>query len=154
MDFELHLQTDSVEQANPAKPLVVAPEASVRAVIRELRSSGFSHALVCQNDRILGIFTERDALRLLANESDLDVPITTAMTPEPAVVRFDVSLADAISLMTRRGVRRLPIVDSAGKATGVLEAIGVAQYLAEHFPRAVYTLPPAPHHKTSAREGA
>ena len=38
--------------------------------------------------------------------------------------------------------------------TGVLKVSGILHYLVEHFPKVVYTLPPEPHHKTAAREGA
>jgi hypothetical protein len=60
----------------------------------------------------------------------------------------------AIGLMSAGGFRRLPIVDDQGKPVGLLKVSGILHYLVEHFPKVVYTLPPAPHHKMGEREGA
>jgi hypothetical protein len=56
--------------------------------------------------------------------------------------------------MSGGGFRRLPIVDDAGLLQGVLKVSGLLHYLVEHFPKIVYTLPPAPHYKSADREGA
>jgi hypothetical protein len=56
--------------------------------------------------------------------------------------------------MSVGGFRRLPIVDDQGNVEGVLKVSGLLHYLVEHFPKVVYTLPPEPHYKTAAREGA
>jgi hypothetical protein len=56
--------------------------------------------------------------------------------------------------MSKGGYRRLPIVDEAGKPTGILRVKGILRYLVEHFPAVVYNLPPEPHQTTQQREGA
>jgi len=111
-------------------------------------------ALICHEGRLVGIFTERDALKILAAGSNLDVPVSTVMMADPITLRPKDTVGKAISLMSAGGFRRLPIVDAAGKPTGLLKVTGILRYLVEHFPKVVYTLPPAPHHKTSEREGA
>src|SRR5690606_23731224 len=100
------------------------------------------------------IFTERDALRALADETPLDAPVSTAMTRAPVALRPKDTLAQAIHLMSAGGFRRLPIVDSQDKLIGLLKVSGVLRYLVEHFPQVVYTLPPAPHHRSTHRHGA
>lgn len=110
--------------------------------------------MVCHEGRLLGIFTERDALKILADGSDLDAPVSTAMATNPVTLRPRDTVGKAISLMSAGGFRRLPIVDANGRLTGLLKVTGILRYLVEHFPKVVYTLPPAPHHKTSEREGA
>jgi hypothetical protein len=57
-------------------------------------------------------------------------------------------------MMSAGGYRRLPITDESGRTLGTVEAAGILTYLAEHFPRVVFTLPPAPHQATQTREGA
>ena len=66
MDFQLHLETESVEQAHPTKPVCVLPSDSIRHVMRVLKSNATSAAMVCREGKLEGIFTERDALRQLA----------------------------------------------------------------------------------------
>lgn len=154
VDFQLHLETETVENCYPAKPLCAAPDDTIRAVLRLLREARTGAAMVCAGGRLLGVFTERDALRLLADGSNLDAPVSQVMIRNPVTLRSSDTVAHAISLMSAGGFRRLPIVDGEGKVQGVVKVSGILHYLVEHFPKVVYTLPPEPHHKTVTREGA
>lgn len=154
MDFQLDLETETVEHAHPAKPLCVAPEDSIRHVMRTLKQAATGAAMVCRDGKLVGIFTERDALRLLADGADLDEPVASVMVRDPVTLRTDDTVGKAIGLMAAGGFRRMPVVDGQGRVTGVLKVSGILRYLVEHFPKTVYTLPPAPHHKTVQREGA
>jgi CBS domain-containing protein len=154
VDFQLHLETETVEHAHPAKPLCAAPEDSIRHVMRMLKAGATGAAMICREGKLLGVFTERDALHLLADRANLDEPVAAVMVREPVTLRTDDSVAKAISLMAAGGFRRLPVVDVQGRVTGVLKVSGILRYLVDHFPKTVYTLPPAPHHKTVQREGA
>lgn len=110
--------------------------------------------MVCQDRRLVGVFTERDALRLLADGANLDIPVAEVMIRNPVTVRKADTVARAISLMAGGGFRRLPIIDEQGNVEGVLKVSGLLHYLVEHFPKIVHTLPPEPHYKTADREGA
>ena len=76
------------------------------------------------------------------------------MARNPVVVSPEDSVGDAIAKMSRGGYRRLPIVDRDGVPTGVLSVRQILRYLVEHFPTAIYTLPPTPNEATKDREGA
>lgn len=154
VDFQLHLETDTVEHAHPAKALCAEPEDSIRHVMRVLKQGATGAAMVCTDGKLLGVFTERDALRLLADGTNLDQPVSAVMVSNPVTVHPSDSVGKAIGLMAAGGFRRLPVVDGQGRIAGVLKVSGILRYLVEHFPKTVYTLPPAPHHKTVQREGA
>ena len=102
---------------------------------------------------LVGIFTERDALRVLASGGNLDSPIESLMARNPVTVRETDSVETAIGKMSANGYRRLPVVDSQGRATGILDACGVIHWLVDHFPSAVYNLPPVAKPGTLQREG-
>jgi predicted transcriptional regulator len=154
VDFQLHLETETVEHCYPSKPLCAAPDDTVRAVLRLMQAERTGVAMVCIEGRLLGIFTERDALRLLADGTNLDAPVSQFMVRNPVTLRTSDTVGKAIGLMSTGGFRRLPIIDGEGKILGVVKVSGILHYLVEHFPKVVYTLPPAPHHKTNTREGA
>lgn len=154
MDFQLHLETETVEHAHPAKPICAEPDDSIRQVLQALQEAQTGAAMICREGRLLGIFTERDALKLLASGADLEAAVSTVMVANPVTLRAKDTVGKAISLMSAGGFRRLPIVDANGKITGLLKVSSILRYLVEHFPQVIYTLPPAPHHKTSEREGA
>jgi CBS domain-containing protein len=154
VDFQLHLETETVDHCYPAKPLCAAPDDSIRAVLKLLRQSRTGAAMICNQGKLLGIFTERDALKVLADNANLDAPVSSVMVRNPTTLRKTDTVSKAIGLMSAGGFRRLPIVDEEGKVTGLVKVSGILHYLVEHFPRVVYTLPPSPHYKSGEREGA
>ncbi|NIP87108.1 MAG: CBS domain-containing protein, partial [Planctomycetales bacterium] len=72
MDIRLNIHSDRVEQAKAAEPPVVAPETTVREAFATLQLQNTGSLLVCEGDKLVGIFTERDALRLMAGRADLE----------------------------------------------------------------------------------
>jgi predicted transcriptional regulator len=154
VDFQLHLETETVEHCYPAKPVCAKADEPVRAVLRRMQTEKTGVAMVCAERKLVGVFTERDALRLLADGAKLDTPVSEVMIRNPVTVKKTDTVARAISLMSTGGFRRLPIVDDQGNIDGVLKVSGLLHYLVEHFPKVVYTLPPEPHHKHADREGA
>ena len=154
MEFQLDLETETVEHCYPSEPLCAAPTDSIRSVLRKIQEARTGAAMICNGERLVGIFTERDVLRLLSAGENLDAPVSTVMVERPVTLRLGDTVARAIGLMSAGGFRRLPIVDETGRVRGVLKVSGILHYLVEHFPKVVYTLPPEPHHKTVTREGA
>ena len=153
----LTLSTDLVTQAYPDPPLPVSTEATVGEVLELMRAQRGSCVLICSDDdgcRLEGIFTERDALRWMAAGGDSETNIRLSMTRTPAVLPATASVGAAIDLMSQRGLRHLPIVDEHGTPQGVVAVGGIVHYLVEHFPQAIYTLPPEPGKRYMQREGA
>lgn len=162
MDLELNLTTESVELASPLPPVAVSPQTSLREVFQRLKGEGRGSVLVCQDGALVGIFTERDALRLMARDLlpgdpsdhiELDEPVETVMIRNPATIAATASVAAAVEKMSAGGYRRLPIVDGQKRPVGVLQVSGIVHYLAEHFPKTIYNQPPVSHGVTQHREG-
>jgi CBS domain-containing protein len=72
------------------------------------------------NQKCVGIFTERDAIRIIANEAPLDTTIDQAMTKNVATIGEEASLEEARRLVISHGIRHLPIVNRKGELTGLL----------------------------------
>jgi len=154
VNLEQHLKTETVNEAHPVEFVGVAPSDSIRSVLQRMRDEKTGSVLVCSDGQLKGIFTERDVLKLLAGEPELDAAIETVMSQEPVAVLSSDTVGKAISKMSLGGYRRLPVVDETGCAVSVLKVSGILRYLVEHFPDLVYTLPPEPHHRMKEREGA
>lgn len=94
------------------KPLTVAGNETVRRACQLMRDSRAGSALVVDtNGRLLGIFTGRDAVRLLANGRESDAPLASAMTPHPVTATPDGRAIDAMKAMVAGGFRHVPVVD-------------------------------------------
>lgn len=155
MDFQLELNSETIDQIANKDPVLVEPESPTREVMRILQNRKTGAALVCRDQKLVGIFTERDALRLMASGGGFDDPIEKHMTADPVTLGSSATIQEAISKMATGGYRRLPVVDDDnGCAVGLVKVSGILRYLVEHFPKVVYTLPPKPHHITQNREGA
>jgi CBS domain-containing protein len=111
--------------------------------------------LICHEDEsLVGIFTERDALRLMADGHEFETRLDQVMTRNPGTVSARETVGRAIAYMSRQGYRRLPIVDDHRRPVGMIKVENILRYLVEHFPEVIYNLPPEPHQVTQEREGA
>jgi CBS domain-containing protein len=154
VDFHLQLNTEAAEQAHPATPLVVEPQTTVREVMGMMKQQNRGAVWVCRGGVLVGVFTERDALKVMARRMNLDAPVEQVMSANPVTLSAQDTVGTAISKMSLGGYRRLAIVDGEGRPRGIVKVSGILHYLVEHFPSTVYTLPPRPDAATQEREGA
>ncbi len=156
MDFKLSLQSETIRSVYPEGPVAVEPAMTIGDVIVLMQTQKVPAVLVCDEDRLVGVFTERDVLRLLAEKAELSAPISEVMTRDPITITDGATVGEAIGRMAEGGYRHLPIVSAIHptEATGMVDVRGVMRYLVEHFPNTIYNLPPKSSRATAEREGA
>ena len=78
--------------------------------------------VVIEQEKLAGIFTERDVLRRIVGEQrdPANTPITNVMTTEVACCRLDTSIDEARSVMKHRRIRHLPVVDEQMRLEGIV----------------------------------
>jgi CBS domain-containing protein len=97
------------------------PNITVKDAIKTLNEKHVGSIVVTDdNEKCVGIFTERDALRIIANEGPLDITIDQVMTKNVATIGEEASLEEARRLVISHRIRHLPVVDNKGKLTGLL----------------------------------
>ncbi len=155
MDLARNLKIESVSRLNPSPPLEVPPTASIAIAVEKMRNANFGCVLICDNCRLVGIFTERDLMRrVLSVGKPLSMPVSEVMTPKPVTVHDKDPIAVVVRRMDEGGYRHLPVLDERGKPVGVLSVKRIVRYLVEHFPSTVYNLPPDPAVVPQQPEGA
>jgi len=102
----------------------VAAEAGFIELMREMTDKGLGATAVADADgRVLGIFTDGDLRRLVAQGQDLrSLTAREVMHPNPHRVRADALAVDAADLMERHRVTSLLVVDAAGRLIGALNS--------------------------------
>jgi len=97
------------------------PEASVRDACRLMAEHRCGSVLVVEGGRLIGIFTERDALeRVFACGRDPQVTrLAEVMSAEPDTIGPNHSVDEAIRRMDEFGYRHLPVIE-ADRVLGVL----------------------------------
>ncbi len=155
MDLARNLKTDNVSRLHPTPPWQVSPGQTVGDAVALMRREQVGCVLVCANEQLVGIFTERDLLRrVLAAGKPLTLSVAECMTPNPVSVAPKESIGSAVRRMEEGGYRHLPVVDGTGRPVGVLSVKRIVHYLVEHFPAIVYNLPPDPKTVPQEAEGA
>lgn len=144
-DLKKVLKEERIHGLRMRPPVCLPKETPLKRVLEMMREKKTGCAILTDEKKIVGIFTERDALtRVVEQKIDLKTPIEKLMTPDPKVLKIEDSVADAIRLMNQGGYRHIPILDSREWVQGVVSVRDILKYLAEHFPYEVYNLPPDP----------
>ncbi len=91
----------------------VGPDEKVAHAIRLLVNHGIGSLVVADGDKVVGIITERDVLRLADRRPDAlgEVPVREAMTRDLVVVTPDDDVGRVMNVMTANRVRHLPVMD-------------------------------------------
>jgi CBS domain-containing protein len=92
----------------------VSENISVLDALKVMTEKNISAVLVMENDRLHGIFTERDYARkiILQGKSSKDTLIKEAMTSNPITINLSDSIDYCMELMTDKHIRHLPIVEN------------------------------------------
>lgn len=99
-----------VSDAMTVRVVSVEPQATVQEAIARMLEEGIGAVAVCDGPQLVGIFTERDVLRV-AGEGSLfgEIAVETVMTKRPVTVAPDDDLLGAAQLMADKRVRHLPV---------------------------------------------
>ena len=101
---------------------MLAPESLVADAIQLLGECNIRHLLVTdQQGKLVGVFSDRDALRNMARGCDpLVTRVAAIMRQEPVSVTVGTSVQDAIELLSFHRINCLPVVDADGTVRGIL----------------------------------
>ena len=114
----------SVKQLMANKPNLlwfIPPNATTYDGIKMLAEKSVGALPVMEDDKLVGMFSERDYARKVAlkGKSSLDTAISEVMTTEVVCVQLDQTNEDCMALMTDKRVRHLPVLEN-GKVIGVI----------------------------------
>jgi CBS domain-containing protein len=113
------------------KLVSVRPDESAQVAVVRMLESGVGSVLVCEESRLLGIFTERDVLRLAGDASDLaNVRVGDVMTRDVLSLGPDDDVLAAARLMGEKRIRHVPVVEG-GNVIGVIGIRDVMRSLFE-----------------------
>jgi CBS domain-containing protein len=113
--------------------VTAAPEQTAAAAIRTMLEAGVGSVVVTEDSRPVGIFTERDVLRLAGEGADFEGRLLRdVMTPNPLTISADDAILAAAQLMGERNLRHLPVVEG-GNLVGIVSIRDVLGFLAERL---------------------
>jgi CBS domain-containing protein len=126
--FEQRLVAEPLSTLAGGVPLSVTPSTPAAEALRTMQQHEIGSLVVEHDGRVVGIFTEIDALAKLTDANLAGLTMAELMTPDPVVLRPDDSIAVAIHKMAVGGFRHIPLVDN-GRATAVITARDVFRHI-------------------------
>lgn len=112
-----------VKDLPPGRLLSVQPGERLSDVARQMRVEDADSIAVMTDGRLVGIITERDLVRAIADGiNPKQATAGVIMTPDPVTVGADEDVSVVALRMMSLGVRHLPVVDAAGNPIGLLSA--------------------------------
>jgi CBS domain-containing protein len=103
----------AILEGKPSEIVGVGADTLVRDAVALLAEKKIGAMPVTDGDRIVGIMSERDVIYCLASDGAamLDWPVSRVMTAPAITIEPKVSALAALSQMTRRRIRHLPVVE-------------------------------------------
>lgn len=112
-----------VRDLPPGRLISVQPEERLSEVARQMRVEDSDSVAVMADGRLVGIITERDLVRAIADGvNPKQATAGVIMTSDPVTVGADEDVSVVALRMMRLGARHLPVVDAAGNPIGLLSA--------------------------------
>lgn len=105
------------------KFLTAAPETTVSQAARLMAAKNVGAIMVVANERLVGIFTERDVVfRVIAKGLDAKTtPLADVMTAAPKTLEPGKSYGHALVLMQENGFRHVPVLEN-GRPIGIISS--------------------------------
>jgi CBS domain-containing protein len=100
----------------------VDPEATVYETLKKMAGHNIGAVIVAQNDKIIGIFSERDYARkvVLMGKTSRDTKVSSLMTDRIFTVTLSTTITECMKLMTDNRARHLPVLDEEEKLLGII----------------------------------
>ena len=113
----------------------ISPDTPVHEAVEKLVRLHIACLLVSENDKLVGVFSERDVLAKVALEYDevRDRPVRDVMTTDPIYVYETDSAITSLSVMSMCGYRHVPVLDLNDKLTGIVSPKRLTEFLLHYF---------------------
>ena len=121
-----------------ASPLTVPADATVLQAAKAMEKQDSSCIFAQSEGKIVGIVTERDMARRVVAKgaAPAKTRVSAIMRSPIIVISADAKIEEALNVMSKNKVRRLPVVDEKAGLAGIVGVSDIARALAE---RAGYT---------------
>jgi CBS domain-containing protein len=110
-----------VKDVMTENPQVVRPQTSLKEVAETMKSLDVGVLPVCDNDRLVGMITDRDiVVRAEAEGLSPSAVVDQAMTPDVTFCFEEDDLDSAVKLMEDKQIRRLPVLNTEHRLVGIV----------------------------------
>jgi CBS domain-containing protein len=132
---QLSMMTTKIKDLLKREPVIMSPTATIHETAVLMSKERVSSILITQNEKLLGIVTDRDLRnRVVAKGLDFNLPITEIMSSESHTADLNAYAFEAQLQMARHNIHHLPVMDG-DRVAGMLTATDLTKH---HTTSAVY----------------
>ncbi|MEM0383966.1 MAG: CBS domain-containing protein [Candidatus Caldarchaeum sp.] len=111
------------------RPITVNSDATLHDVIKLMAEQNIGFLVVVEGSDIVGVFSERDVIRSLAEEKNLDKKVKDITRTDIIKLRSDRTIEEAAQVMGKHRIRHIVVVDEKDKLAGVVSVRDILQEL-------------------------
>lgn len=133
------MRNEPIDRIMTESPATVAPGDSLTKASELFESTGMHHVPVVDNDKLVGILSASDFLKLHflknGNLSLEKAKVRQLMQTNPVVLPYSASLRDAAEKLRVGEFHALPVIDDDGAVVGMITTSDLVEYLLHHVPQ-------------------
>jgi MHS family proline/betaine transporter-like MFS transporter len=111
------------------KPITISGEATIHDVVKIMAEQNIGFLVVVENGRMVGVLSERDVVRSLAERGNLSVKVSDICKRDIIMLQADATLEEAAEKMGKHGIRHIVVVNKSGELVGVVSVRDLIQEL-------------------------
>ena len=111
------------------KPITISGEATIYDVVKIMAEQNIGFLVVVENGRMIGVLSERDVVRSLAEHGNLSVKVSDICKRDIITLQADATLEEAAEMMGKHGIRHIVVVNKSGELIGVVSVRDLIQEL-------------------------
>jgi CBS domain-containing protein len=137
-----------IKQVMTHKVTFVEPTTGIAEIARRMRDEDIGSTPVVENDRLIGVVTDRDIVtRVIATNDDTrSATARDAMSPKVLYCFDDQTVEEVLANMGENQVRRLPVVNRNKRLVGVVSLGDLAKAASAHAGDALEEISQSTHH--------
>ncbi|WP_338598159.1 CBS domain-containing protein [Sulfolobus tengchongensis] len=129
-EYGLNVYDLKVKDVMSQDLIIASPNDDVNNVVRRMLINNIGGVPIIDNNTIVGIFTEREVLKLITSLTFSGI-VDSVMSTKLVTINEESNILDAAKLMARNNVRRLPILDNNDRLIGIITAADIVKFLSK-----------------------
>ncbi len=126
--YKIDLEVSHLLQ-NDRKIVTIERESSLHEILHLMKEKSVGSVIIVEDEKMVGIMTEKDVLKLIYQEVDLQNNIDEYISKPVISVNSETLVVNVISLLKRKNIRRILVTDLNGQPIDILSNHDILKYL-------------------------
>jgi len=127
------MEEETIKDYMKSEVISVPKDAKLVDVAKIMTEKNIGSIIVVDENKPVGIITERDIVKAIGKGKDLNTKAEEIMTKSLITIREDSPITGALALMRQFNIRHLPVIDDKGNLKGILSIRDIARAVDDMF---------------------